>query len=168
MASVLSVLSIVLTLLSCVGCGLTSGLVFTFSFFAMQALNTLHTEAAVACMNAVNALILQPAFYLFYLGTGVTSLALLVVAAVAHGGSASEPFRIAAAVVYIVGVIGVTMVRNVPLNRKLKSVEASSTDQETIDRAVWDSFYEPWLKWNHVRVACAVFSSSLFAVALTR
>lgn len=119
-------------------------------------------------MNAINLYILQPAFFLFFLGPAATSAALLIAAAIARNGTAAEPLRLIAAVLYIFGVIGVTMGFNVPLNKKLKAVDAKSTEQGSVDAAVWDNFYTPWLWWNHVRTASAIIACTLFAAALTR
>lgn len=160
--------STVLTCLSVVGSGVISGLMFAFSTVVMQSLDTLHTEAAVAAMNAINDIIINPLFFVAFFGTAASSLGVLIAAVVKRTHPSTEPMRLVGASVYIVGVILVTMAFNVPLNDKLAQVSVSSTDQQSIDRHVWQNYYRPWMMWNHVRSLSALVATGLLTASLTR
>jgi uncharacterized membrane protein len=156
--------STVLTATSAVGSGMIGGLLFAFSSFIMPALSTLPAEASIAAMNSINKRIINPLFLTTFVGTAATSGAVLVTAAAKRSHPSAEPLRLAASCMYILGVFGVTVLVNVPLNDKLAKVVASPT----VDRAVWNNYYRPWMAWNHVRAAAAVLASGLFTAALTR
>lgn len=128
--------STIVTGASAVGSGLVGGLMFAFSNFVMQALDAQHTEAAVAAMNAINVKILNPYFFVIFVGTAATSAATLVIAVVKRSQPASEPLRLTGAAFYIVGVFLVTMFRNVPLNDELAKTVVLSTEQGTIEASV--------------------------------
>jgi uncharacterized membrane protein len=124
-----------------VGCGLVAGLLFVFSAGVMPGLGRLPAEQGAAAMRAINRGILNPVFLGVFAGTGVA----LVVAAVLTGGPA-----VVAAGLYLVGVLGVTGVVNVPLNEALDA-----------DRVTWERYRVRWTRWNHVRTASAVAGLAL-------
>ncbi|MBW0117287.1 DUF1772 domain-containing protein [Pseudonocardia sp. KRD-169] len=106
----------------------------------MTALGRLPGGDGAAAMRAINSAVLNPLFLGVFLGTGVLCAA-LVVAVVVTGG----PAHVAVAgVVYLVGVIGVTAVVNVPLNDALA---AGGVD--------WPGYLARWTAWNHVRTVAA-------------
>jgi uncharacterized membrane protein len=160
--------STVLTCISAVGSGLVSGIMFTFSTVVMQSLDTLHTEAAVAAMNAINKIIINPLFFVAFFGTTASCIGVLVAAAVKRSHPSDEPLRWIGAAVYILGVIAVTALANVPLNDALAAVHISSTEQGALQREVWSNYYKPWIMWNHVRTISAVVATALLCVSLTR
>jgi uncharacterized membrane protein len=146
-----------LTILAAVGAGLNAGLFFIFSNTIMRALDRLPSASAVAAMNSINSVILNPVFFLAFFGTALTCLALLV-------SQLDSPWVTAGALVYLVGAIGVTMIRNVPLNDKLAKDAVSAPDIE----AHWRDYRRPWTRWNHVRAAACLLASAAFTLELTR
>jgi uncharacterized membrane protein len=56
---------------------------------------------------------------------------------------------LAGGALYIVGTIGVTIVRNVPLNNWLAKLHPQGG--EAVGR--WDEYAAKWTAWNHVRAA---------------
>ncbi|HEY5756244.1 MAG TPA: hypothetical protein VIU34_10485, partial [Steroidobacter sp.] len=98
-----------LLIVAAVGAGLNGGLFFIFSNTIMRSLDRLPAAGAVAAMNSINAVILNPLFFLVFFGTALLCLALLV-------GQLDSPWVVAGALFYLVGTLGVTMICNVPLN----------------------------------------------------
>lgn len=151
----------VLTLLAALGAGLVAGIFFAFSAFVMTALGRLPAPKGISAMQAINVAVLNPVFFSAFFGTGAVSLALAIAALVGW----SEPgalYLLAGALLYIVGCLFVTIVFNVPLNKKLASVNPDSSQ----GASVWTEYLSAWTAWNHVRMAASLVASALFILAI--
>ena len=146
-----------LLILASVGNGLNAGLFFIFSNTIMRAFDRLPAAGAVAAMNSVNRVIPNPLFFLVFLGTALLCLVLLV-------GRINSPLVVAGALFYLVGSMGVTMVRNVPLNDKLEKVSPSADDVE----AQWHAYRRPWTRWNHIRAIACLLAAAAFVIEISR
>ncbi|WP_129782069.1 anthrone oxygenase family protein [Peristeroidobacter soli] len=146
-----------LLILASVGAGLNGGLFFIFSNTIMRSFDRLSPAAAVAAMNSVNRVIQNPLFFLAFLGTALLCVVLLI-------GRLNSPLVVAGALLYLVGSIGVTMVRNVPLNDTLARVAPSADDLE----AQWHAYRGPWTRWNHVRTIACVLAAAAFVIEISR
>ena len=144
-------------ILAAVGSGLIGGLFFIFSNTIMRALDRLPASGAVAAMNSINRVILNPLFFLAFFGTALLCLVLLV-------GQLDSPWVVAGALLYLVGSMGVTMVCNVPLNDRFAKVSPSADDLET----QWRDYRGPWTRWNHVRTVACLLAAAAFTVELAR
>lgn len=144
-----------LVIAAAVGSGLNGGLFFIFSNTVMRAFDRLPATEAVAAMSSINRVILNPLFFLVFFGTALLCLVLLV-------GQLDAPLVVAGALFYLIGSIGVTMVRNVPLNDQLAKVSPSVTDMET----QWRTYREPWTRWNHVRTVACLLAAAAFTASL--
>jgi uncharacterized membrane protein len=144
-------------IIAAVGAGLNGGLFFIFSNTIMRSLDRLPAAGAVAAMNSINAVILNPVFFLAFFGTALLCLVLLVY-------QLDSPLVAAGALSYLVGSLGVTMICNVPLNDKLAKVLPSANDMET----QWRAYRGPWTRWNHVRTAACLLAAAAFTLALSR
>lgn len=146
-----------LTILAAVGAGLNAGLFFIFSNTIMRAFDRLPAAGAVAAMNSINAVILNPLFFLVFFGTALLCLALLI-------GQLDSPWVVAGALLYLIGCLGVTMIRNVPLNDTLAKVSPSANDME----AQWRAYRGPWTRWNHVRTVACLLATVAFVIEISR
>lgn len=63
---------------------------------------------------------------------------------------------------YLVGVILVTIAANVPLNNELAAVTPGS-DQGA---RTWGRYLSVWTRWNHVKTAAPFVAALLFIMAL--
>jgi uncharacterized membrane protein len=70
---------------------------------------------------------------------------------------------LAGCVLYLVGTIGVTMARNVPLNNRLARLHPQSADAA----AYWAKYVTRWTAWNHVRTIAALAAAALLTIALS-
>lgn len=149
-----------LTIAAIVGSGLMAGVFFAFSTFVMAALARLPPAQGVAAMQAINVTVINPLFMLGFLGTGA------VCAALVAGGLLWWDSRLAmaGALVYLVGCLGLTMARNVPLNDALAVLTPGTPDAA----ALWARYLAEWTWWNHLRTVAPVVSMVLFALALAR
>lgn len=86
----------------------------------------------------------------------------LVVWAVFSSGDQTRSLVLAGCALYLVGTIGVTVARNVPLNYGLAKLHPRGA--EAADR--WDRFVARWTAWNHVRTVAALAAAGTLTVAL--
>lgn len=146
-----------LVIIAAIGSGLNGGLFLVFSNTIMRAFDRLPAAGAIAAMNSINRVIVNPLFLLTFFGTAILCLVLLV-------GRINSPLVVAGALVYLIGTVGVTMICNVPLNDKLAAVSASANDMET----QWHAYRAPWTRWNHVRTVACVLATAAFIIEIAR
>lgn len=150
----------VLIFLAILAAALNAGLFFIFSVCIMAAFARLPPPEGAAAMNAINAVIQNPWFFSAFFGGALLSLA-LTVAGVMQGG-AGGTMAAAGGIVFLVAVIGVTVVFNVPLNDALAAAPAGSAEQAVL----WQRYLDVWTMWNHVRTLGSLAAVGLFALAL--
>ena len=147
------------SLLACsVAASLAGGATFAFSNFIMRAFDRLPGDEAVRAMQSINVTAINPLFMLLLIGTGVAGAGLSIVNLVAAGSV--NPWLLGAAAVYVLGVVLVTMLGNVPLNEALARISP-----ESLTATSWSAYAAPWTAWNHVRTVAAAVACVAFAVA---
>ncbi|QRY68226.1 DUF1772 domain-containing protein [Ensifer sp. PDNC004] len=145
-----------------IGSGLMAGLFFIFSVCIMQALSRLPPEQGIAAMNAINVVIQNPIFLSAFMGTALLALALIVVAFLS--GGEGRWWLAAGGVAYVVGVLLVTIVFNVPMNDALA---AAAPGQAATD--LWHERYlTDWVWWNHVRTFASIGALAFFILGFAR
>ena len=150
-----------LTLVTALGCGLSAGALFAFSSFVMKALASLPPAQGVAAMNAINVMAVTFAFMLSLFGTGLLCV-VLAVWALTEWGEPFAPHLLAGSLLYVVGVIGVTMVFNVPRNNALARVEPASAAGER----TWERYVREWTAGNHVRTVAGLAAAAALTIAI--
>ncbi|MEV4419677.1 anthrone oxygenase family protein [Patulibacter sp. NPDC049589] len=150
------------TLATVLACGLSAGVFFAFSAFVMPALDRLDSGASIAAMQAINVKAVTPAFMVVLMGGGLLCVVLLVVA-LRSWGDASSPWLAAGAGVFLVGVLGLTIGRHVPLNDALATVDAQASGAATR----WHDYTGSWTPLNHVRAAAGAVATGLLVVGMT-
>lgn len=146
-------------IVAALGSGLIAGLFFAFSTFVMQALALRPPAEGMAAMVSINRVILRSLFMPVFFGTAILSVVIAIWALVVWTPPA--PWLIAAALVYLLANIVVTMVWNVPLN-----VAIDRADPAADNSALWANYVDRWTKWNHVRTIACLVASGLFIGAL--
>jgi uncharacterized membrane protein len=71
-------------------------------------------------------------------------------------------FILAASLIYLISVIGVTMVFNVPLNDALAPLAPASPEAAEL----WTRYLRKWTFWNHLRTIAPIVSAVLFVAGL--
>ncbi|WP_428429694.1 DUF1772 domain-containing protein [Pararhizobium sp.] len=143
-----------------IGAGLNAGLFFIFSVCIMAALARLPAEQGIAAMQAINVVILNPWFLLAFMGTAALSL-VLVAGGFIHGGPARF-YLIAGGLLFLGGVILVTMIVNVPMNNALEALQPGS---EEATRLWTSTTLVDWVWWNHVRTLSSIGALGCFVMA---
>lgn len=69
--------------------------------------------------------------------------------------------RLGGALVYVVGMFGVTVAFNVPLNNAVARVDPASSQGAEF----WDRYRARWTAWNHVRTLAALGAAVMLTLA---
>lgn len=144
-----------------VSVGIMAGIYFAFSVFVMQSLDALDSPAGMIAMQSINRIIQKSLFLpLFFL----SSLACLLIAAfgVMQWGGAGTLQMVIGGALYVLGMLIVTIVGNVPLNNALEATDTNGLEAE----AMWRRYMQRWLPWNHVRTTSCTVSLILLISAL--
>lgn len=127
----------------------TGGMLFVFSNAVMGALARGPAPTAIRTMQAINERVINPLF----LGALFAPALLALLAGLGGGRSGA----LAGGLLYVVGVLGVTMAGNVPLNNRLARLDPAAADAD----AQWRAYARPWLRLNHLRSAIAVLAAAV-------
>lgn len=121
------------------GCALVGGIFFAFSSFVMSGLERLPPAQGVAAMQSINRSAVTPAFMAALFGTGAACLGLVVWSAL---GDEARPtaWVVAGGALYLVGAIGLTIARNVPLNDTLAALDPADAGSA----AGWSAYARRW------------------------
>ncbi|WP_028925552.1 DUF1772 domain-containing protein [Pseudonocardia acaciae] len=154
---------VVLTVLGVLGTGINAGIFYAFSGFVMPALKRIPPSQGMTAMQSINVTALRPPLMIAMFGTAALCVALVVSAV--RGWS--EPFAaplLAGAVLFLAGVIVLTIVFHVPLNNALDKADPSAG--RSVE--VWTDYLRRWGAGNQARWVTPLASSALFTWALIR
>lgn len=144
-----------------IGCAVLGGVFFAFSGFIMPALRRLPPAEGAAAMQSMNITAVMPPLMIALFGTALVCLALIIGTLLGRGPGAM--WRIAGSLIYLIGVVGVTMAGNVPLNNALAAADPASE----AGAATWARFVPGWTAWNHVRTIAGIAAASALVYAIT-
>ena len=144
-----------------VGSAVVAGVMLAFSTSVMPGLGQRPESEAVAAMQAMNAAILNPLFGLAFGGTAIVCLGLAVTAPFT-GDTDGAGWRAAGALLYLVGVLGVTMAVNVPMNEALDAADPDSSSGADM----WHGFRRRWTAWNNLRTVAGIAAGAALIVSV--
>lgn len=148
-------------LVLCVLFGVMAGFFFAFSNTVMPGLDLMSGTEALLAMQNINIAVRNPVFFSVFATTPILSIVLAVVCLVSGQYRRTGILLLLAMAIYIVGVVVLTGVINVPMNRSLALLSAMSAG----DWIVWSA---EWTLSNHVRTVASVLSLVLAIVAVCR
>ncbi len=139
--------------------GLSAGFFYAWSVSVIPGTLKVADTIYLETMQSINRAILNPAFFLIFLG----SLILLVTNTIQqyHAGLTFW-LMLAATLIYLVGTIGVTGLGNVPLNDALDALHLNDLSDDKL--AQFRQYYE--LKWNKLHTIRTVFAVISFLLSL--
>lgn len=150
-----------LTFAAALGAGLMAGFFYSFSGLVMPSLARRPPAEAIAAMQTINVVVLNPLFFVLFFGPAAAGVALSTFAPfVLPAGQATAAF--VASLLYAIGSIGVTIAKNIPLNDELAAASPDSGE----GAGVWSRYLRDWTWWNHARVIACVLSAAGFLLAL--
>jgi uncharacterized membrane protein len=138
-----------------------AGFFFAFSASVMRSLARLPAPQGVAAMQSINVAVINPLVMTALFGTAL-ACAVLVVAAVVEWGEAYALYLLVGGVVYLVGVVLLTIVYHVPRNDALAAIDPDSPGAA----GDWSRYVGGWTAWNHVRTIAPLAAATLFTIAL--
>lgn len=143
--------------------GLMSGLWYGWAVSVIPGTRRVPDATYIVTMQSINRAIINPAFIIPFLGIP----ALLAGASVVQfrAGDHRRGWLLAGATAtYLVGVLGVTAGRNVPLNDALEAFDLADSDEQA--RTTGRRTYErPWNRWHYLRTVANVGSFALASAA---
>lgn len=141
---------------------LLGGVFLAFSDFIMRSLANTRGTGGVDAMQVINREVFRYVFMTLFIGMAPVS----VLIAGYSGFSLSGPgtmLIVFAAIVYLVGGFGVTVVFNVPLNEALATMDIGSKATHSF----WTGSYLPrWTFWNSVRTVACTLAAGLMLIGL--
>ena len=140
--------------LSTFSAALMAGLFYAWSISVMPGLKRVSDANFIAAMQAMNRAILNPAFFIIFLGSIVV---LPLTAFMYYSAMPSTQFWYIAfaALLYLSGTIAVTFFGNVPLNNALEAFQlTSATDEEVKKQRA--AFEQRWTNLNLVRTLTSI------------
>lgn len=149
-----------LTLAALGGVGLMGGLFFAFGTAVMGSLERMPPGQGATAMNLINVRIQNPVFLLVFVGTALICLALAVLAFIRD--NPGRWWLLAGAALYLVGVMVLSFVVNIPLNDKLAALDPNST----AGAAEWLNYLARWNPANDIRAAACLLAVIAFGLAL--
>jgi len=149
-----------LTIATAVGAGLMAGFFYAFSVCVMKALGRLPAPQGVAAMQSINVTVIRPAFLTVFLGAGAACLLLTIDSLLRWQGPGSV-LLLGGSLLYLLGVILVTILFNVPRNERLAVVDPASSEAARL----WRDYLIVWTAWNHVRTAASLAAAVALALA---
>jgi len=147
-------------LVTALASGLIAGLFYSYSCSVNPGLGALSDVNYLAAMQSINRAILNPVFFFSFMGT----LLLLPLSTYQHFGTGRFYLLMAAAVVYVIGTFGVTIVGNVPLNDALDKFNLTGASAQEL-AAFRLRFEISWNKLHAIRTYASVLSFILVLLA---
>ncbi|MEM6584300.1 MAG: anthrone oxygenase family protein [Pseudomonadota bacterium] len=148
---------------SIVSVAIMAGVYFTFSAFVMRSLDAIEAPAGMMAMQSINRIIVQSAFLPIFFASTLVCAALAVRASFDWAAPGALWAAVGGAL-YVVGMFGVTLVGNVPLNNTLEATPADGPEA----KAIWAMYMRQWTRWNHARTLSCIVSLVFLVLAMAQ
>lgn len=139
--------------------GLIAGVFLSFSDFVMKGLGAAQSAAGMEGMQYINRKVYGSLFLVLLMDAAIMSLVVASYAYFWMTGSGTT-WLIAGCASYFMGVFMVTVLANVPMNKRL-DLTAPETEE---GQAYWHHYLSVWTGWNHIRTLFSALSSVCFLV----
>ncbi len=152
----------VVLVVSIVAAGLSAGLLFGWLVSVIPGTARIDDRSFVHTMQEINLAIINPAFLIPFV---LTPVALIGAAVLLYrsGNTPQATGLVVAATIYVLGVLGVTIGGNIPLNNALAELNIDELSMEGL-AAERTKFEQRWNRWHATRTAASV---AAFVVALS-
>ena len=156
----------ILLIITTVFSGLMSGLFYAWSISVTPGLAKIDDISYLKAFQAMNRAILNPIFFIPFFGL-VILLPVLSYSSFQASINGQFWFTISAAVLYFVGIMGVTIGGNLPLNNALEALRVESMTSEQME-VFRKGFESKWNRLNHIRTISSAITFLLLATACVR
>lgn len=146
--------------------GLVAGLFYGYDCSVIKGLGNLQDEEYLKAFQSINKVIQNPYFFLSFMGSLVV-LPLTSWYTYKMSGSTSFYLFLSATLVYIIGVFGVTIIGNVPLNEQLAGFSLSAATENEIS-SMRKTFESSWNRYHTVRTIASLIVFCLSILSLLK
>ncbi len=137
---------------------LISGVFLAFSDFIMRSLRAASPPSGIEAMQQINRKVYSSVFLALLVGMAPVATVLSLYAFAFVDGP-EKPWWIAGGAFYVAGTFLVTVLGNVPMNKRLDPMSPDGV----VAQDYWRSYATTWTVWNHVRtVASALAAACMF------
>lgn len=145
---------------SVIAYALVAGVFLAFSDFVMASLAAARPLGGIQSMQVINRKVFRTIFMALLLGMSAASCLLVTYALFGDAGD-GRAWVVAGGTVYFVGTFVVTLVFNVPMNKRLDRMDFESTEAATY----WRHYVPAWSFWNSVRAIASAVASVCLLIA---
>ncbi len=153
----------IILILTTLSAGLMAGLFYSWSISVTPGLAKVGDENYLQAFQSMNRAILNPSFFIVFMGL-IILLPLLSYLYYKSPVSAQFWYIISATILYIVGVMAITVFGNVPMNNTLEVLQIESMNPEQM-ASFRRGFESQWNKLNIIRTICSSLSFVLLIIA---
>jgi len=146
--------------------GLAAGLFYSYACSVTGGLGKLSDREYVMAFQSINRAILNPWFFASFMGS-LIALPLATWPSYHADVNFSFWLLLSATVIYVVGLFGVTMVGNVPLNNMVDRFNINTASPQELF-SLREKFEASWNKLNLIRTIAAVLSFLLTILSLLK
>ena len=153
--------------LSILSCSLVTGFIFTYAIIVMPGLSKLSDKEFLKAFQVTDAVIQnkQPIFMLIWVGSIVSVLSLILIS-IAYVGLSETWLIVLVALIYLLGVQGITILIHLPLNNQIQKLNLEKLKDENL-RDERLNFENKWNFFNNIRTTIAFFVSLTLLIFLT-
>ena len=153
--------------LSILSCSLVTGFIFTFAIIVMPGLSKLSDKEFLKAFQTTDAVIQnkQPIFMLIWVGSIVSVLSLILIS-IAYVGLSETWLIVLVAIIYLLGVQGITILIHLPLNNQIQKLNLEKLNDENLKNERLN-FEIKWNFFNNIRTTIAFFVSLTLLIFLT-
>jgi len=144
--------------------GLVAGLFYSYACSVTGALGRLSNREYIMAFQSINQAILNAWFFASFMGS---LIALPLTTWLSYRTDASFWWLLSATFLYVVGVFGVTIFGNIPLNNMLEHFNINTASPQEL-LSLRERFEHPWNKLNLIRTIAAVISFVLALLSLLK
>ncbi|WP_319480232.1 DUF1772 domain-containing protein [uncultured Draconibacterium sp.] len=146
--------------------GLMAGLFYAWSISVTPGLAKINDVSYLQAFQSMNRAILNPLFFVVFFGLVIL---LPVLSYLSFQTSINNQFWyvILATILYFIGVMGVTIIGNVPLNNALEALQIESMTPEQMDE-FRKGFESKWNRLNIIRTISSTLAFLLLVIACAR
>ena len=143
--------------------GLSSGLFYAWTVSVIPGTKRISDLAYMETMQSINRAIMNPWFMVIFLGP-LLCFGLTLYGQFKSGDMSGFGVMLTAAIIYLVGTIGVTAFGNVPLNESLDKVQIAEVSIDALQR-IRMHYETHWNKLHLIRTAFSVLSFLICVIA---
>jgi uncharacterized membrane protein len=146
--------------------GLVAGLLYSYSTSVNPGLKTLPGNEYIRAMQSINTAIQNPVFFISFIGL-LLLFPFTTYLLYNHVPKGSFYLFALAMAIYFIGVFGITMFFNVPLNEQLARFSLSTASQNEIS-AMRKLFEKPWNRYHTIRTILSIVSFALTILSVLK